>query len=198
MTVIGRIMNKFDPRKFLSFGLLIGALTLWQFARLNLNAGYWDFFWPQFVQGISLAMLFVPLTTVSMSNIPRESMGNATSMFNLLRNLGGGIGIAGVSTLVTRYSQKHINMLGANITPFNPKAHALLAQIQAGLAHTSGRYLAQKRSYGVLFGMVERQATMLSYVDVFQLLAYIFLAMIPLVLIMKRPQLGLKPAPGGH
>jgi DHA2 family multidrug resistance protein len=198
MTVIGRIMNKFDPRKFLAFGLLIGAMTLWQFARLNMNAGYWDFFWPQFVQGISLAMLFVPLTTVSMSNIPRESMGNATSMFNLLRNLGGGIGIAGVSTLVTRFSQKHINMLGANITPFNPKAQALLAKIQAGLAHTSGHYLATKRSYSVLFGMVEQQATMLSYVDVFQLLAVIFLGMIPLVLIMKRPQLGMKPAPGGH
>ena len=73
-----------------------------------------------------------------------------------------------------------------------------VAKIQAGLAHTSGQYLGTKRSYGVLFGLVQRQATMLSYVDVFQLLAFIFLAMIPLVMIMKRPQHGLKPAPGGH
>jgi DHA2 family multidrug resistance protein len=125
-------------------------------------------------------------------------MGNATSMFNLLRNLGGGIGIAGVDTLVTRFSQKHINMLGANVTAFNPKAQALIAKLQAGLSHGSGPYLAAKRSYAALFGMVQRQATILSYVDVFQLLAVIFLAMIPLVLIMKRPQHGIKPAPGGH
>ncbi|HVW08020.1 MAG TPA: DHA2 family efflux MFS transporter permease subunit [Bryobacteraceae bacterium] len=198
MTVIGRIMHKFDPRKFLSIGLFVGAATLWQFSRLNLNAGYWDFFWPQFVQGISLAMLFVPLTTVAMSNIPREGMGNATSMFNLLRNLGGGIGIAGVNTLSTRFAQKHIHDLGANVTAFNLQARSMLAKLQAGLAHSSGRFLAQKRAYGVLFGLIERHATMLSYVDVFQLLAFIFLGMIPLVLIMKRPQHGMKPAPGGH
>jgi MFS transporter, DHA2 family, multidrug resistance protein len=67
--VIGRIMHKFDPRKFLAIGLLVGAGTLFQLSRLNLEAGYWDFFWPQFVQGMSLAMLFVPLTTITMSNI---------------------------------------------------------------------------------------------------------------------------------
>src|SRR5580704_16658937 len=119
MTLIGRVMHKFDPRKFLAGGLLVGAATLYQLSRMNLNAGYWDFFWPQFVQGLSLAMLFVPLTTIAMSNIARENMGNATSLFNLLRNLGGGIGIAGVTTMVARFSQKHINMLGANVRAYN-------------------------------------------------------------------------------
>jgi len=194
MTVIGRIMNKFDPRKFLAIGLGVGALTLYQLSQLNINAGYWDFFWPQFVQGISLAMLFVPLTTITMSNIPKESMGNATSLFNLLRNLGGGIGISGVSTLVARYSQKHINLLGANVTAYNPKATALLSQLQAGMrAHGSGSTTAARQSYIQMFGLIERQATMLSYVDVFQLLALIFLVMIPVVMIMKRPAQGVKP-----
>ncbi len=193
MSLIGRILHKFDPRKFLASGLLVGAATLYQLSRLNLNAGYWDFFWPQFLQGISLAMLFVPLTTISMSNIPREGMGNATSLFNLLRNLGGGIGIAGVSTMVTRYSQKHINLLGANVTAFNPKAQALLGKLQAGLAHGAGSDIAMRRSYVAMFGMIERQATILSYTDVFQVLALIFVAMAPLVMIMKRPGAGAKP-----
>lgn len=194
MTIIGRIMNKFDPRKFLAIGLLVGAATLFQLARLNVEAGYWDFFWPQFVQGISLAMLFVPLTTITMSNIPREGMGNATSMFNLLRNLGGGIGIAGVSTLVARYSQKEINLLGTNVTQYNPQTRALMSQLEAGMkAHGSGSAMAARQSYGVLFGMVERQATMLSYVDVFQLLGIIFVLMVPLVMLMKRPSHGVKP-----
>lgn len=196
MTVIGRIMHKFDPRKFLAIGLLVGAATLYQLSRLNLEAGYWDFFWPQFVQGISLAMLFVPLTTITMSNIPREGMGNATSMFNLLRNLGGGIGIAGVSTIVARYSQKEINILGANITPYNPKARALMSHLEAGMkAHGSGSTTAAQQTYGAVFGMIEKQATMLSYIDVFQILAVIFVLMIPLVLLMKKPSHAVKPAP---
>jgi len=196
MTVIGRIMHKFDPRKFLAIGLLVGAATLYQLSTLSLDAGYWDFFWPQMVQGISLAMLFVPLTTITMSNIPREGMGNATSMFNLLRNLGGGIGIAGVSTLVARYSQKEINMLGANITPYSPKARALMSHLEAGMkAHGSGSETAARQSYGAVFGMIERQATMLSYVDVFQILAVIFVLMVPLVMLMRKPSHAVKPAP---
>ena len=59
------------------------------FSRLNLNAGYWDFFWPQFLQGLALSMLFVPLTTITMSPIPKEGIGNAASLFNLMRNIGG-------------------------------------------------------------------------------------------------------------
>ncbi len=191
MTVIGRIISKFDPRKFLGFGLLVGAGTLYMLSRLNTDAGYWDFFWPQMIQGISLAMLFVPLTTITMSNIPRERMGNATSLFNLLRNLGGGIGIAGVNTMVTRYTQKQINVLGSHVTAYNPKAQALLGGVSGGGG--AGSSLAARRSYARVFGLIERQATMLSYIQVFEILAMIFLLMIPLVLIMRKPSHGTKP-----
>jgi DHA2 family multidrug resistance protein len=175
MTVIGRVVHKYDPRKFLATGLLVGAGTLFQLSRLNLNAGYWDFFWPQFVQGLSLAMLFVPLTTLTMASIPRESMGNATSLFNLLRNLGGGIGIAGVTTMVARLQQAQINILGAHVTPYSLEARSLLG------SHPT------RRAFAGLFGLVRRQATILSYVDLFQFLALVFLTMIPLVLLMKKP-----------
>jgi DHA2 family multidrug resistance protein len=178
MTVIGRVLHKFDPRKFLAVGLVVGAATLFQLSRMNLDAGYWDFFWPQFVQGLSLAMLFVPLTTLTMSSIPRESMGNATSLFNLLRNLGGGIGIAGVTTLVARAQQTHINILGSHVTAYDMKTRALLGS-QPGFA--------ARRGLAGLFGAVQRQATILSYIDVFQILAAVFLVMTPLVLLMKKP-----------
>ena len=197
MTLIGRVMHKFDPRKFLAVGLLVGAATLYQLSTLNIEAGYWDFFWPQFVQGISLAMLFVPLTTISMSNISREGMGNATSLFNLLRNLGGGIGIAGVSTMVARYSQKHINMLTSNVTPYNPQTRALMQKLSGGRPVVPGS-TAAVHGYGTMFGMIGRQATMLSYIDVFQTLALIFVLMTPLVLLMKKPSHGAKPPAGAH
>ena len=81
-------------RKLLALGLIVGGVTLFWLGQLNLQAGYWDIFWPQFLQGAGLALLFVPLTTVSMAPIPRERMGNATSLFNLMRNIGGSVGIA--------------------------------------------------------------------------------------------------------
>jgi MFS transporter, DHA2 family, multidrug resistance protein len=172
-------------------GILSGAYTLYEFSKLNLNAGYWDFFWPQFFQGVSLALLFVPLTTITMNPIPREKMGNATSLFNLMRNLGGSIGIAAVTTIQSRYSQKYVNILGSHVTPYNPASSSLLAQLQAGfVASGFGEIEAKNKSIAALFGMVQRQASMLSFIDVFRLMALIFLIMVPLVFFMKKPPKG--------
>ncbi len=182
MPLIGAIMPKTDPRRFLAAGLIIGAGTLWQFSTLSLDTGYWNLFWPQFVQGISLALLFVPLTTITMAPISRERMGNATSIFNLTRNMGGSIGIALVQTLQSRYTQKHLSYLTSHITPFNPAATQTLDMMTA--------QMGRPRALGALFGMIQAQAAMLSFVDVFRILAMMFLALVPLLLIMKRPQRG--------
>src|SRR5205814_10562221 len=120
MPVVGTALVRFDPRKLLACVLLGASWTLYALSNLNLNAGYWDVFWPQFVQGASLALLFVPLTTATMDPIPKEEMGNATSMFNLMRNLGGSVGIASGTTFLFRRQQLHTHLLGAQVTPFNP------------------------------------------------------------------------------
>jgi DHA2 family multidrug resistance protein len=188
MPIIGALLAKADARKFLAGGLLVAGGTLLAFSRLSMTAGYWDFFWPQFIQGISLGLLFVPLTTITMGLIPREQMGNATSIFNLLRNLGGSIGIAITTTLVSRYQQVHINVLGSHVTAFDPKARAMMGGIAQGFAK-KGMPAAQatKQGYAAMFGMVQQQAAILSFLDVFRLLGVIFLLMVPLVLLMKRP-----------
>jgi len=196
MPVVGMLMPNFDPRKFLSTGLVVAAGTLWAFARLNLNAGYWDFFWPQFIQGISLGFLFVPLTTITMGKIPKEQMGNATSIFNLLRNLGGSTGIAISATLLARHEQAHTNYLVAHVTPVSHLAKQVLGDLHAVMAtNGAGPVIATRQSQAALFGMVERQATVLSFLDVFQLLAIMFLAAVPLVLLMKKPPKGGGGAP---
>jgi DHA2 family multidrug resistance protein len=83
-----------------------------------MNAGDWDIFWPQFLRGQALAPLFIPLTTITMDPIPKEERGNATSiLFNLMRNIGGSIGIASATTLLARHTQANINVLGAHIPP---------------------------------------------------------------------------------
>ena len=126
-----------------------------------------------------------------MAGISRENMGNATSLFNLLRNMGGSIGIAGVTTLVTRHAQAHVNTLGEKVTAYNPKAMAMMAGVKASLqAKGVPAVVASKQAYGAMWGMVVRDSMLLSYLDVFQILAVIFLCMIPLVLLTKKPDHG--------
>jgi DHA2 family multidrug resistance protein len=189
MPLVGTVLSKFDPRKVLGAGLVGAAWTLYALGKLNLNAGYWDIFWPQFIQGASLAMLFVPLTTATMDPIPKEEMGNATSMFNLMRNLGGSFGIAAATTFLFRRQQFHTHQLGANVTPYNPAVQHMLHGLQSSMV-TRGTdpVTATNRSYGALWGMVQRQAAMVSFVDTFRGMAVIFLLVLPLLFIMRKPK----------
>ena len=199
MPVIGIILAKYGARKLLALGLAGGGLTLFWLGQLNLDAGYWDVCWPQFYQGIALGFLFVPLTTITMDPIPKEEMGNATSMFNLMRNLGGSMGIAATTTMLSRLQQKHINLLGADVNPFNPQAQALLNQLRYGfLARGSDAVTASRRAYGAAFGLVVRQASMISFVQIFRLLGLLFLLIMPLILIMKPPRTRRGEVSAGH
>jgi MFS transporter, DHA2 family, multidrug resistance protein len=189
MPLVGMFASRFDSRKVLAGGLLLGAASTWRLSQLNLDAGFWDLCWPQAIQGFGLSMIFVPLTTIAMNPVPREQMGNATSVYNLMRNLGGSIGIAIIAMLNTRYQQRYIDILGSHVTAANPEAIQRLNAARAlFLANGSGQALADQRAYATIFGMVERQAAMRAFVDLFQLLTIVFLLMIPLTLIMRKPK----------
>jgi DHA2 family multidrug resistance protein len=199
MPLIGLLIGKIDARKLIALGLIAGALTLIWLGELNLNAGYWDIFWPQFFQGLGLSALFVPLTTVSMDPIPRERMGNATSLFNLMRNLGGSIGIAVTGSLLARKEQAFVNIYGANVDPYSHASIAMFDQIRAGfMAAGADITTATNRAYAALFGTVQQQAAMSSFVQLFRLLGIIFLVLLPLILLMRRPRAGAGPGAGAH
>ena len=171
MPAVGLLIGRIDARRLLALGLVGGAGTLFWLGSLNLSTGYWDVFWPQFLQGVSLALLFVPLTTITMDPIPRESMGNATSIFNLMRNIGGSFGIAVATTVLSRQQQVHANVLGAHVDVYNPQARALFEQLRAGfVARGADMVTAGERAQAALFGIVQRQAAMLSFMDVFRLM----------------------------
>jgi DHA2 family multidrug resistance protein len=192
MPLVGTVLIKFDSRKVLAVGLVGAAWSLYALSRLNLNAGYWDIFWPQFWQGVALSMLFVPLTTATMSPIRKEEMGNATSMFNLMRNLGGSIGIASVTTYLFRREQFHTNLLVAHVTPYSAAARQMTDSLAGALASRgSDPADAARQAYGAIWGMVEQQSAMVSFVDTFLALAVVFLLVIPLLLLMKKPAKGL-------
>jgi len=115
-------------------------------------------------------------------------MGNATSLFNLMRNIGGSIGIAVTGTMLVRKQQAVTTLLGSHVTAYDPASTAMFNQIRNGfIASGADPVTATNRTYGALFGTVLRQASMVSFVSIFQILGIIFLALIPLVLIMKRP-----------
>ncbi|HEV7669611.1 MAG TPA: DHA2 family efflux MFS transporter permease subunit [Thermoanaerobaculia bacterium] len=191
MPIVGLILNRVGAKRLLLAGFYLAALTLFWHGTLSLDAGYWDIFWPQFIQGVSLGLLFVPLTAAAMSPISKEKMGNATSIFNLMRNIGGSIGIATATTLLARRQQVHFSILGAHFDPFDPRAKAFLDGLKRSYmaAGADPMTAAQRASAGAI-GLVQRQAAMLSFVDVFRILAWSFVIVAPLVFLMKAPKKG--------
>src|SRR6266851_2828479 len=122
MPLIGYLISKVDSRKLLGAGVILSAIAMFRLSRLSLDAGAGDFWWPLMLQGAALALIFVPLTTVTNDPIPKEKLGAATSIFNLMRNIGASIGISVVETLQYRKQQTHINILGSHVNPGNPIA----------------------------------------------------------------------------
>jgi DHA2 family multidrug resistance protein len=199
MPITGLMTGKFDPRKLLTCGLIVGGSTLLFLSLLNLQAGYWDIFWPQLIQGVGMSLLFVPLTTVSMDPIPRERMGNATSLFNLMRNIGGSIGIAVTGTMLSRNNQATTSVLGTNVTAYDPASQSMFAQMRgAFMAAGADVATATDRAYAAMFGLVQRQAAMVSFVGIFQLMGILFLLLVPLVLLMERPKRRPSPEAAAH
>ncbi len=194
MPIVGLIMSRADPRKLLAGGFLVAGLTLLQLSTLNSTATIWDFFWPQFWLGLALSFMFVPLTTTTMDPIPREEMGNATSLFNLMRNLGGGFGIAGATTVVARQSQRFMSALGAHVTPYSLATQSRLAQMQQGfIASGMDPTTAARAAQVSLYGAVHRQAAMLSYLYAFRLFGLIFIAVVPLLFLFRKPASSKRP-----
>jgi len=186
MPVAGQLTNRFDPRKLIGVGLLVGAWTMFSLSHLNLNAGYWDIFWPQVIQGAAMAFLFIPLMATSMSAIPREKMGNATSIYNLMRNIGGSFGIACMTTFLARRGQVHQNQLISHVTPYDHAARNMIYGMRGWfMQQGSNSVEAMKKSMGAMYGMIQQQAALLSFVEAFWIMGVIFLCMLPLLFFLR-------------
>jgi DHA2 family multidrug resistance protein len=186
MPVVGQLTNRYDPRKLICAGLVVGAWSMFSLSHLNLNAGYWDIFWPQVIQGGAMAFLFIPLMTVSMSGIAKERMGNATSIYNLMRNIGGSFGIATMTTFLARHNQEHQNQLVSHISTFDPRMRVMWQEMQSWFQiHGSNSVDAARKSLGAIYGMLQQQAAMLSFVEAFWIMGLIFVAMIPLLFLLR-------------
>ena len=189
MPFVGFLVGKVDARKLLAAGLLLTAAAMFEVSFFSLDVGFWDFALPLVLQGAGLGLIFVPLTTVSNDSIPRERMGNATSIFNLMRNIGASVGISSVETLQFRHMQTHINYLGQHVTEASLRTQQTLAGMrQTFIGKGVDAATADHRAHAALWGMVQQQAAMLSYNDVFRFLGWLFLVMLPLLFLMEKPK----------
>ena len=190
----GHLTTKIDPRRLLLVGLVLGSITMFDLSGLNLQAGFWDIFWAQILQGVALSFLFIPLMALAMARIQPEKMGNATSIFNLMRNIGGSIGIAIMTTFLARRSQLHQNHLVANVTAGNLQALRIFRGMQAHFyAHGADAVTASRKSMAAMYGLVQQHAAMLAFVEAFWLMGLVFLLMIPFLPLLqytkrKRPE----------
>jgi DHA2 family multidrug resistance protein len=197
MPLVGRFLHRYNPKVFVIFGILFTAYSTLLMAGFTLGVDFGTVLWPRIFMGIGMGMLFIPLTTLTIADIKKEDMGNATALYNLVRNIGGSIGIAIVTTMVSRRSQFHQARLVDHLTPYDPM-YTLRAQQGATVLQQKGidPSSANHGGLGIMYENLIRQAAMLSFADVFYLLTWMMIILIPLVLFMKNSTSKGKIQPG--
>ena len=187
MMVVGVLVRYFDGRLLMAFGFALLGYSTWMLSNISLDIGMASVIIPNLINGSAMGFIFVPLTTMTLSRLRKEEMGNATGIYNLMRNIGGSIGIATVTTLLVRGSQAHQSYLAANLTSGSPATARMLQGLGARFFHAGASALtAHQEALGALYRSAQQQAAVLSYADNFRLLAYLSLACMPLVLLFQR------------
>jgi MFS transporter, DHA2 family, multidrug resistance protein len=190
MPIVGQLVSRGNPKWLILFGILVTAYASYQMSRFNLQVDFNAVVWPRIMLGIGVAFVFIPLTTISLSHIRKEEMGNASAVFNLLRNLGGSFGVALSATILARQAQVHQARLTEHLTPFDP-AYVLSAQQSARALLEKGIEASQaaQGGMGLIYQRLLREAAMLSFNDVFYLFTVLMLLTVPLVYFMRRTPL---------
>jgi DHA2 family multidrug resistance protein len=142
--------------------------------------------WPNVLNGLGVGFVYVPLTTLAMGTLANEQMSNATGIYNLMRNLGGGVGIAVVTTMLARGAQAAQAALATHTSLLDPAFQTRLSALTAALAPRVGEAAAKPQALGLLYGEMQRQAGMWSYVHDFRTLAVMCLLCVPLAFVFKK------------
>lgn len=187
LPLVGRMLARFEARWLVIFGIAGMSYSLWLMAGFNLYIDFWTATWARIVQGLGMAFLFVPINTMAFYFVPREQTGHATGLANLARNIGGSCGIAFAATAIARGAQVHQAHLVGNLSPLNPLYQAATQQATGTLlARGQSLAVAQDQAQGFIYAGMVRQAHMLSFNDVFALMAVMFLLLTPLLFMMKK------------
>ena len=185
MPIVGKLVGRINPKRILAVGVIVCAGTTYYMSLFNLQTDFWTFVWPRVTLGIGMACIFIPLTTLTLSHIPKPNMGDATSLYNLLRNMGGSIGIAFATTMAARRGQFHQLRLSEHLTPFDPSYVIGKAK---GAAILSYKGLFNFPADAGIYRQLLIQSNMLGFNDAFFLISMMLLSVLPLVFILKVPE----------
>ncbi len=196
MLIVGRLAGRIGNRFLMTAGLLMFAGSTWAMSYFTQDAGYWDIFWPRAIQGFALGFLFVPLSVVTISALRRDQIANATGIGTLLRQLGGSLGIAFLTTYLQSDVQRVHAMLADQINAGRGVVQQTIASLQAQfLAQGMSALAAQKMALVQIAQLVQRDAMVIAYNDLFRLSAILFVITLPCVLLLRiRRQTGAQAA----
>jgi DHA2 family multidrug resistance protein len=189
------MVTRVDQRVMLAFGCLLNAVSLYMMTSLTLGMDYWSLAWPRFIQGFAVGFIFVPMSTLTLATVRRDKLVNATAVYGMLRNFGGSVGIAVVTTLLARRSQYHQATLVGHVNPWDAQTQERLTRWSSyftGLG--SDAFTAQRQAVAMVYRETVAQAQLLAYTDDFWLLATMFAAVPLLLPLMRRIRLEPKPA----
>ncbi len=180
MPIIGKMVGKVDPRRIIVAGLIICAIASQMMAGFTPTSDFWQFMITRVVQGSGLALLFIPINTISFVGLLREQTNQASALINLSRNLGGSFGISGVMTYLDRFAQGHRTQLVAGA---DPTSWVWRAAIERATLHAGDRLHALAQ----INALIDAQAALMGYLDDFKAMTVLFVVLIPAVYLMRRP-----------
>jgi DHA2 family multidrug resistance protein len=183
--VVGRLAAKFDPRFMLISGFLLFALGTFDMHYLTKDWDFWELFLPQIFRGVGLMFAMVPVTNVALGTLSPDRLKNASGLFNLMRNLGGAIGLAALNTVLNDRMDLHLTRLHEAVNWSRGSATEMLANLTARFQDFGSN--AEAMALKQMSLMVRREATVMSFSDVFLLLTVLFVGLAVLGIVMKRP-----------
>ena len=188
MPIVGFLTGKVDFRKLIGSGFFLVAVSLWLIGDLNLDIPMRHIAFPSIMTGVGLSMMFVPLATVAMGTLSQSQMGNASGIFNLMRNTGGSVGIALLTTYLTRRTQANQSILVAHLTPWDPTYVQRLHQIQDYLSIHLAPVEAHRQAQYLIHDLLKQQSQLLAFVQSFRMLAAISVLSIAASFLLKKVQ----------
>jgi DHA2 family multidrug resistance protein len=198
MPIAGQLVSRVDPRAMMATGFFITATALYHMTtHLTLGMDFGTAAMLRTYQAIGLPLIFLPSNTLAYVGIPREKGNQIASMNSFIRNIGGSIGIAVISSQITRQVAKHQNYLVAHAVTGNGPFDQMLNGMSQTLTQR-GVADANQQAYGRIAGMIARHATTLAYIDVISFLTLMVLVLIPFVVIMRRPKFPAAPRQAEH
>ena len=170
----------------LMFGFFVFGVSTLMLSHLNLGIGMNSVIVPNILNGFAGGFVFVPLTTMAMGRLQKQEIGNAAGIYNLVRNIGGSVGIATATALLVREGQIHQNYLAARVGPNDVAAAGAAAALQAQM-HAAGAApaTAHAMALAAMYRSLQQQASLMAYVDGFRLLGYLALVCVPLILLFQ-------------